>query len=562
MFFRNAALDSARVGVLVSGEIVLAEPAAEGGLRMYCVDRGWASVATDDGSPLLLPLSRALMKCMPVFGRVYSADVRMPIRNSPAVSSSALGAAAAILPGECVRIERVVLNELAVPKVAIIHDGTTWGWVSFWSVSDASPLFTVEEEDPDPRRVWGSSGDGNTLLIPPECRPKPAMILDGSGGPTTVDEKGRVMFAYRPPTTTTTAACSLFAVGKSRYREELRARHAVEASALALQRSLSGDEPDESTVLNNLSFTRRGGHETAGGERRQEWKEQSFISKMHRSTELVDDMEQPCTVGLVRGHVGMDSLSYIRQTFAGVTVGDAGEEGAEDFFQIDGEGEEDELGEQSVGLERTIGGSGYDSANSIVHLPEHWLHIEDNSEARHADNWATVGFDDTASADLTADELGDEREVEHSPAVHRSVSSARPPPPRVPPPPPPPPEGSAWNLAGTFGSDVETFLEPLDLRLPQLRRACQIARVDNEKLAELEGLRRHWCLDECDTEVREAGDHPFLRWLQRLGVQGIDDTLTVCGSMRKVYEERWDAQAAEDRLMAEEAEDLRKFGLR
>ena len=189
----------------------------------------------------------------PVFGRYYSADVRVPIRNSPAVSSSTLGAAAAILPGECVRIERVVLNELAVPKVAITHEKeyeadatplveaasatTTWGWVSFWSVSDASPLFTVEDEDPSPRRVWGASGTSvgsvNTL-VPPECRPKPRPMLDGSGGPTTVDEKGRVVFAYRPPTTTTTAAMSLQAKGKSRYKGDFTriCRCGIEGSVL------------------------------------------------------------------------------------------------------------------------------------------------------------------------------------------------------------------------------------------------------------------------------------------------------------------------------------------
>ena len=337
----------------------------------------------------------------------------------------------------------------------------------------------------------------------------------------------------------------------------MRAKQAVEASALALERSLSGDSRDGSTFLADASFTRGGGDYTAAGERRLQWKEQSFMNNMDRSTNLVDDMERPCSVSLVRGHVGMDSLSYIRQTFASA----AGYiEDDEDYFGMDGE-DEDTLLTDGDGsrLERTIGGSGYDSANSIVHSPEHWVHIEDNSEARQDENWATIGSNETAGADLTH-QHGEDSEAVRSPALHRSVLSARPPPPRVPP--PPPPDGSAWNLAGTFESDVESFLAPLDQRLPQLRRACQIARVDGEKLAELEGLRRHWCMDECDTEVREAGDHPFLRWLQRLGVEGIDDTLTVCGSMRKVYQERWDTQASEDRLLLEEAEDRRKNGLR
>ena len=57
-------VDSARVGALLAGEVVNAEPAAEGGLRLHCIGRGWASMAMDDGSPLLIPLSRELRRDM------------------------------------------------------------------------------------------------------------------------------------------------------------------------------------------------------------------------------------------------------------------------------------------------------------------------------------------------------------------------------------------------------------------------------------------------------------------------------------------------------------------
>jgi hypothetical protein len=481
-----------------------------------------------------------------------------------------LGGPAVVLPGECVRIERVVLNELQVPKVAIIQkheaDSTRLaetasasppgGWVSFWSVSDASPLFTVEDVDPSPRRVWGV-GDSGMEVGPPQCRPKPPPTLDGSGGPTIVDENGRVVFGYRPPTTTTTEAMSLQAAGKSRCREEMRAKSAVEASALALQRSFS-DLRDHSVGLNDASLTRGGrgsGDENAASERRFQWKEQSFLNNMDRSASLVDVAERPSTVSLVRGHVGMDNLSYIRQTFASVwqTV-----DGADDSLRMEGEADKS-------GLMRERSAQGYDSANSTVHSPEYWLHIEDNSEARRAGDWASVTSVGIDTAEMTqAHQAGDGNAGLPSPALHRSVTPARPPALRVPPPPPPPPErlGPAWNLAAPFESDVESFIRPIEEYLPQLRRACQIARVDCDKLAELEGLRRHWCLDEGDGNVREAGDHPFLRWLQRLGVKGIDDTLAVCGSLRKVYQDRWEAQAQEDRVLAEEAEDRRRNGLR
>jgi hypothetical protein len=99
-----------------------------------------------------------------------------------------------------------------------------------------------------------------------------------------------------------------------------------------------------------------------------------------------------------------------------------------------------------------------------------------------------------------------------------------------------------------FDPEVEAFLEPLEQALPKLRKACQIARMDDTKLAELEGLRRHWCLDEGDADVQDAASHPFLRWLQRLGVGGIDQTLAVCAALRQVYQERWERQAAENEV--------------
>ena len=110
----------------------------------------------------------------------------------------------------------------------------------------------------------------------------------------------------------------------------------------------------------------------------------------------------------------------------------------------------------------------------------------------------------------------------------------------------------------SFDSDVEAFLEPLAQTLPRLRKACQIARLDGKKLAELEGLRRHWCLEEGDHGVQDAASHPFLRWLQRLGVAGIDDTLAVCAALRHVYQERWDQQAADATRLGTELDGRQK----
>ena len=97
-----------------------------------------------------------------------------------------------------------------------------------------------------------------------------------------------------------------------------------------------------------------------------------------------------------------------------------------------------------------------------------------------------------------------------------------------------------------FDPEVEELLQTLEKRLPGLRKACLIARMDDTKLVELEGLRRHWCLEEGDNDVQDAASHPFLRWLQRLGVVGIDQTLAFCAALRQVYQERWDWQAAEN----------------
>jgi hypothetical protein len=338
-------LDSARVGALLAGEVVTAEPAAEGGLRLHCIGRGWASMATDDGSPLLIPLSRELRSCMPVFGRYYTATARVPIRNSPAVSSAALGAEAAILPGECLRIERVVLNELAVPKVAIIHEAeanasvgaeaeavsttctiTPWGWVSFWSVSDASPLFTMEDTAPSPSRVWGiggTSGGKGGGLRPPECRPPPPPTLDGSGGLTGFDAEGRIVFGWHEPRTVSRAALALQALGKSPTREKMKVKAAIDASAEALQlsslSSSSSAEHDNNPASSEHDNNNSRGQQQrtrSGGSSSDRWREQSFISNLNRHSSLVDEKERPCTVSLVRGHVGMDNLSYIRQTFA------------------------------------------------------------------------------------------------------------------------------------------------------------------------------------------------------------------------------------------------------
>ena len=132
------------------------------------------------------------------------------------MSSSSLGAEQPSYPANAC-VDRVVLNELAVPKIAILHDAEyeadasagaeavsstiTWGWASFWSVSDSSPLFVIEDETPEPTRVWGiggtSSGAG-TSCRPPSCRPPPPPQLDGSGG-RDVDADGQIIFGYHRP---------------------------------------------------------------------------------------------------------------------------------------------------------------------------------------------------------------------------------------------------------------------------------------------------------------------------------------------------------------------------
>ena len=87
----------------------------------------------------------------PEFGLCYSAKVRVPIRDSPAVSSATLDA---VMAGECVRVERVVISEQGVPKIGIVlptdggGSGARWGWASYASVSDGSPLWSALKEAP------------------------------------------------------------------------------------------------------------------------------------------------------------------------------------------------------------------------------------------------------------------------------------------------------------------------------------------------------------------------------------------------------------------------------
>lgn len=547
-------LHSARVGTLLAGEVTTAQP-ADGGLRLHCHGRGWASAAADDGSPLLLPLSRELRSSMPVFGRYYSATVRVPIRDSPAVSSACI---AAILPGECVRIDRVVLNELAVPKLAISHQAeyeadasagaeavsstTTLGWASFWSISDASALFVMEDETPPPSRIWGVGGTGAGLQ-PPSCRPPPPQQLDGSGGPTGMDAEGRVVFGYREPRTVTRAALATQALGKSATREQMKLKMAIDASADTLQLS-SVDRAEIGTM--ELDATATGTVPSPGSE----WRAQSFTANPNRHIELVNELERPCTVSFVRGHVSMDDLSYVRQTFAKPS----------NLLASFGSHNNDDDSETSThtdgSVHSRIGGSGYSMSNCTLHSPSSWVHIDGNSSDRYDESWAHLdhsGLDTPMDAASTEES---EYAAEHKRAPARARLAA------IPPPPPPPtsqmsghplpgrPAASSkgnWSLYETsLDPDVEGFLEPLNQILPGLRKACLIARMDDQKLAELEGLRRHWCLEEGDSDVQDAASHPFLRWMQRLGVGGIDHTLAACAALRNVYQERWDWQAAQN----------------
>ena len=60
--------------------------------------------------------------------------------------------------------------------------------------------------------------------------------------------------------------------------------------------------------------------------------------------------------------------------------------------------------------------------------------------------------------------------------------------------------------------------------------------MDGEKLAELERMRRHWC-SLSDASSEDAGGHPFLAFLARLGVCGIDDTLLLCAQLRSAFDQ-------------------------
>eukprot|EP01043_Picozoa_sp_COSAG02_P008542 COSAG02_NODE_275_length_26232_cov_85.210424_7_plen_593_part_00 len=584
-------LHSARVGTLLAGEVTTAQPASDGGLRIHCHGRGWASVAADDGTPLLLPLSHQLAKSMPIFGRYYSAIVRVPIRDSPAVSSASLGADAAILPGECVRIDRVVLNELALPKIALLHEAeyeadasagaevvsstATWGWASFWSISDASPLFVIEDETPEPTRVWGIGGTSSwagTSCRPPACRPSSPPQLDGSGGPTSVDADGQIIFGYHEPRTVTRAALAMQAVGKSATKEQMKLKMAIDASAEILQLlpSVSHNQSGTTTLDGTAPETVA----THGSP----WREQSFIANPDRHSDLVDELERPCTVSFVRGHVSMDDLSYVRQTFAKpsnllATFGSHDDsnssDGSENIDSALDRGESSSPSDAIAGFRPDIeggaeseysrvGGSGYSMSNCALHSPSSWVHIDVSGAIRHDENWANLGDSRQNRLDTQGDPASTERterEGEQAAARgRRALSVAL----------PPPPNASAralpgrpglssfsstggWSMYG-FDPEVEAFLEPLEQALPKLRKACQIARMDDTKLAELEGLRRHWCLDEGDADVQDAASHPFLRWLQRLGVGGIDQTLAVCAALRQVYQERWERQAAENEV--------------
>lgn len=606
-------LDSCRVGTLLVGEVVMAQPAVGGGLRLHCFGLGWASAASDDGSPLLLPLSHELRSNMPVFGRYYSATVRVGIRDTPGVSSASIGADAAILPGECVRIDRVVLNEMAVPKIAIIHETeyeadasagaeavsstATWGWASFWSISDASALFVMEDETPPPSRVWGVGGTKGpgTGLRPPSCRPPPAPQLDGSGGPTSVDTEGRIIFGYHEPRTVTRAALALQAQGKSATAEKMKLKKAINASAEMLydrgdQVTRNGDDSMK------LDATASELVPTPGNQ----WRERSFLANLDRHTKSVDESEQPRTVSSLRGHASMDDLSYIRQTFAQPSnplVGSHDTNRSVDSDGVNCSNMGAALGNGSVvvvtntskaggdasrSTERSEGGpnqnedmrtgrSGYSMVNSTLHSPSSWLHVDNGSTEKHNENWTRLGLDQSnTSSKSTAVSAGSTQEWEREDEQQRlrararlAKTAPRPPPPKVPnhplPPRPTLSSAGAWSLSDTwFGPDVEAFLEPLGETLPGLRKSCQIARMDDEKLAELEALRRHWCLEEGDNDVHDAVSHPFLHWMQRLGVGGIDHTLAVCAALRHVYQERWDTQAAETTLLAKETEDRQK----
>ena len=454
----------------------------------------------------------------------------------------------------------------------VVLSTVTWGWASFWSISDASALFVIEDETPSPSRVWGiggtSSGTG-TGLQPPACRPPPPPLVDGSGGPTSVDADGQIIFGYHEPRTVTRAALAMQAVGKSATKEQMKLKMAIDASAenLQLSPSVNYNESD-STKLDSTELVASHGNPS---------REHSFLANPSRHVHLVDELERPCTVSFVRGHVSMDDLSYIRQTFAKPSVllatfgcrdgNDGSEKNDHNSIAVD-RGESSSFSSAIAGFtpdteggvveseDSRVGGSGYSMSSSTLHSPSSWVHI--SGVARHDENWGNLGDSrqngvDTSGYAASTEQTKHEVEQETARGYARLSVPLPPPPPKTSARALPgrpglsPPSSSTWGWSMyEFDPAVEEFLETLEQRLPGLRKACQIARIDDTKLAELEGLRRHWCLEEGDSDTQDAASHPFLRWLHRLGVVGIDQTLAVCAALRHMYQERRDWQAVEN----------------
>ena len=520
----DAQLDSGRCGALMQGEVVSAEPPPEGGLRVHCPGRGWASATTSDGSPLLERCSRDLRRSLPEFGLCYSAKVRVPVRDSPAVSSATLDA---VMAGECVRVERVVISEQGVPKIGIVlptdggGSGARWGWASYASVSDGSPLWSaLKEAPPSPRRLWG--GAHGEQPGPPLCRPP------DTSEPT--DEHGRRIFVQRGKTTVGRETFDLLAQGLSRHTEAVAAeaharllleRHEAAARALA--------ETPLTTFASQAEEQEQEDEEVSGGSGRG-WQPFGSLEDQAR--------DRPDSVSLVRGHGTADDLSYIRSAYGATAAGKvapavlvaeetwssqglqlADESIGAGSYQLTGAHPSvvDPSLDQRSGSPTLEGTSGLPSAfwvpdagqheESAEHMLRRPVRCEVTALAPLRGDSRQGRWDPPVDSDTSREwiqavapaasavEAGRGRERKERPpsplesggaggsrgreGKARGKGRRRPPSPPHAQPPPPPPSERSWHMAEARMEDaVEDWLAPLATALPKLRRACLIARCD------------------------------------------------------------------------------------
>ena len=175
----HASLESGKVGQLEAGELVHIIECADHGYRVFCRSvtssdkEGWASLTLRrPGQERAVLLQRVARPAnVPSVGESYLARQRVPVRDRAEVSSARIGACylsllrsrsaqpALLIPptalayttgwmeaGELLHVDFVRMDDAGRPKVMFGE-----GFVSFWSVSNATPMFVpldVNEESP------------------------------------------------------------------------------------------------------------------------------------------------------------------------------------------------------------------------------------------------------------------------------------------------------------------------------------------------------------------------------------------------------------------------------